>query len=110
MAVTYKVVYSPVAEAAIEEILDYFVVEQDNLNYAIKLQLAIMDAVEKAAKMPSAGQLETRYKSSSNKIYRKVRALKYYVVYETREIAGDIVIITVYHIQAGPDFHKKDLP
>jgi plasmid stabilization system protein ParE len=110
MAITYKIVYSPKAEEAIEKALDYFIVEKDNLSYAVKLQLAIMDAVEKAAKMPSAGQLETRFQSKSGTTYRKVRALKYYVVYETREVAKDIVIVTVYHIQAGPDFLKEDLP
>lgn len=110
MAVTYQIVYLPEAEADIGRILDYYVVEKDNLNFAVKLQLAILDAVDKVAKMPSAYQLETRCKSRSGKVYRKVRALDYYVVYETRETHGDIVVITVYYIEAGPSFYDNDLP
>jgi len=110
MAVTYQVVYLPQAEDDIERLLDFHLFERDNLNFAVKLQLAIMDAVEKAAKMPSAGQLEDRFSSRSGKIYRKVKALKHYVVYDTKEVARDIIIITVYHFNAGPDFYKDGLP
>ncbi len=71
MAATYKVIYSLDAQAQIDEILDYYL-EEHSLGLAVAIQNAFLDALEKAAKMPTAYPIDTRFVSDSGREYRRV--------------------------------------
>lgn len=109
MGVVYKIVVDPSAQRQIDEFVEDYL-EKYSLNAAANLYNKILDAVEKAAKIPTAQPLETRFKSVTDTEYRKVTAHPYSIVYRVEEVTTSIIIVVVYHVKRGPTFFNEDLP
>lgn len=109
MAPTYSVIFSIDAQNQLDKILDYYL-EEHSLDLAVEIQNRLLDAIEKAAEMPRAYSLETKFNSASNRIYRKVTAKNYSLVYSVIESVNEIIVVRVYHVRIGPNFFKEDLP
>ncbi|WP_020569528.1 type II toxin-antitoxin system RelE/ParE family toxin [Neolewinella persica] len=80
MAATYQTSYTPDAQAQIDEILDYYL-EKHSLDLAIAIQNVFLDALKKAAKMPTAYPLDGKFISKSGREYRRIIAKNYTLIY-----------------------------
>ena len=109
MAPTYKIIYSADAQKQIDDILDYFL-DEHSLSLAVKMQHAFLDAVEKAAKMPTAYPLERKFKSKTDIPYRRIVTKSYAFVYKIVEVIDSIIVVRVYHVKVNTKFFKEDLP
>ena len=103
MAGTYQVTITPAARQDFQELLDY-IVENQSLERAEKVQDEVLNAITKLEEMPTAhAPVQETYELVGD-TFRRILADKYRIIFTIEEANQDVFVIRILHIKRGPDF------
>lgn len=103
----YTVRLTPRAIESINKIIDDLY-EHASVNYATRVEQAIIDAIDGLQTMPNIHQKATELKRGESK-YRRALVLDYKIVYTVNEDVLEVVVVQAYNQSRGQEWIDENV-